>query len=100
MRLYKILNEEEYNVYLSTKNFEGSEKDLEDGFIHLSTWRQMFGTMEIHFINQSPLFIVALNEKLLRNELKWEPSRKSEVFPHYYGTLVQKQSVYCVKIKF
>ena len=56
MRLYKILNEEEYNVYLSTKNFEGSEKDLEDGFIHLSTWRQMFGTMEIHFINQSPLF--------------------------------------------
>jgi uncharacterized protein (DUF952 family) len=70
-----------------TGEFQGSEADRRDGFIHLSTADQVRETAEKHFAGQSDLVLVSVDVSKLGNWLKWEPSRGGALFPHLYGSL-------------
>lgn len=67
--------------------WSGSEVDLRDGFVHLSAWEQVLGTLEKHFGGQSDLQLVGVPEESVRNELRWEISRGGQEFPHLYREL-------------
>ena len=84
--LYKILSLEHWQAAKSKGVFEGSAVDLKDGFIHLSTAVQMRETAARHFAGQDGLVLVGFREDELPN-LKWEPSRGGDLFPHVYGTI-------------
>lgn len=65
----------------------GSADDLRDGFIHFSTATQVAETVRKYFFGQTGLFLIAVDTDQLGDELRWEPSRGGELFPHLYGEL-------------
>lgn len=67
--------------------FEPSDDDRRDGFVHLSTAEQLKGTLDRHFSGKSDLMLLAFDAARLGDELRWEPSRGGELFPHLYDNL-------------
>lgn len=65
-----------------------SDDDVRDGFVHLSRKSQVAGTLARHFAGQGDLVLLAVRvERLPEAALRWEPSRRGELFPHLYGRL-------------
>lgn len=90
--LYKILPAALWREAEARGAFEGSPVDLKDGFIHLSTSAQMRETAARHFAGQQELVLVGFKEEDLPN-LRWEPSRGGDLFPHVYGTIATSLAV-------
>jgi uncharacterized protein (DUF952 family) len=84
--LYKICSVAEWAEATAVGAFTGSEVDQRDGFIHLSAAHQVRDTAARHFAGRHGLVLVAYDGAALAN-LKWEPSRGGDLFPHVYGML-------------
>jgi uncharacterized protein (DUF952 family) len=67
--------------------YRGSADDIRDGFIHFSLPSQVAETAKKHFFGQTGLFLIAVDADALSDDLRWEPSRDDELFPHLYGEL-------------
>lgn len=65
--------------------FDGSPVDRRDGFIHFSTAAQVGATAAKHFAGVEDLLLVAVSSDWL--DIRWEPSRGGDLFPHLYGPL-------------
>ncbi len=72
---------------MAAGEYRGSAVDERDGFIHFSTAEQVAETAAKHFAGQTDLILVAVDGDALGGELKWEPSRGGDLFPHLYGPL-------------
>jgi uncharacterized protein (DUF952 family) len=90
--LYKILPAGQWRAAQARGVFEGSAIDLKDGYIHLSTGAQMRETAARHFAGQDGLLLVGFREADLPN-LRWEPSRGGDLFPHVHGTIATALAV-------
>jgi uncharacterized protein (DUF952 family) len=97
--LYKILSAAEWRQAEASGQFEGSAVDLKDGFIHLSAAHQVRETAARHFAGQHGLVLVAFREADLAN-LKWEPSRGGDLFPHVHGVIPAGVAVLVVPLPF
>lgn len=84
--VFKILSGEAWREAEVTGRLPWSAKDLEDGFVHLSTAEQVAETARRHFAGQVGLVLVELDAAKL-SELRWEPSRGGALFPHVYGEI-------------
>lgn len=58
--------------------------DAADGFLHLSAPHQLRGTAHKHFATQTDLVLLRLDPARIP-ELRWEPSRGGDLFPHAYA---------------
>ena len=67
--------------------FRGAPVDLADGFVHFSTAEQVVETAARHFAGQHDLVLAAIDAQALGEELRWEPSRGGDLFPHLYAPL-------------
>jgi uncharacterized protein (DUF952 family) len=85
--IYKIMHRADWMAACDSASYEGSPDDKRDGFIHFSTATQVPGTLEKHFAGQEGLVIAAFDPKGFGAALRWEASRKGELFPHLYATL-------------
>ena len=85
--IYKICERASWRLAEQTGTYRGSQADARDGFIHFSTAAQLAGTMAKHFSGQRELLLVAVDADGLGANLKWEPSRGGELFPHLYAAL-------------
>lgn len=85
-RIYKIVPEVLWRTAEAQGRFEGSPVDLADGFIHFSTAAQVEETARRHFHGQDGLVLAAFESQGL-GDLRWEPSRGGDLFPHLYGPL-------------
>ena len=83
----KIVTRDEWEAARKSGEFHGAAIDLKDGYIHFSTASQVRETAAKHFADQDGLYLVAIDETVLGDQLKWEPSRGGALFPHLYGTL-------------
>jgi uncharacterized protein (DUF952 family) len=83
--VYKIFRQEEWQAFQQEGHFKGSEDDLRDGFIHLSTQQQVDGVIERFFAGVRPLYVAEFSEPELLQKLKWEDSGSGELYPHLYG---------------
>ncbi|MGE3247801.1 MAG: DUF952 domain-containing protein [Beijerinckiaceae bacterium] len=82
--IYKIATAEQWSAAEACGRFDGAPVDLADGFIHFSTAAQARETAAKHFAGQTGLVLAALDADALGAELKWEPSRGGDLFPHLY----------------
>ena len=87
MRIYKILPRREWEAAWNERVYLGSEVDRTDGFIHFSTAGQAQETARRHFAGQRGLVVLEVEADDLAPDLRWEPSRGGELFPHLYGVL-------------
>ena len=85
--IYKICPQQLWNDAVANGVFPGAEIDVQDGFIHFSAAHQVQETARKHFHGQTNLVLVAVEESVLGDKLKWETSRGGDLFPHLYGPL-------------
>ncbi|MFN3521855.1 MAG: DUF952 domain-containing protein [Phenylobacterium sp.] len=86
MRVYKILSRAEWAAARAAGRFEGSAVDLADGYIHFSTAAQAQATAAKWFAGQDDLVVLEVEADDLP-DLKWEPARGGDLFPHLYRPL-------------
>jgi uncharacterized protein (DUF952 family) len=84
---YKIISATELEQMKSAGVFHGSAVDVADGYIHLSTKDQLAETLAKHFSGKTGLVILAVDLSRVTAEIRWEPSRGGQLFPHIYGPL-------------
>lgn len=87
MLIFKIFRRPEWNAFRAAGETRGAPVDLADGYIHLSTSAQVAETAARHFATESDLVLVAVDGERLGADLKWEPSRGGQLFPHLYRAL-------------
>ena len=83
--IYKICSNSEWEKALEEGFYKGSETDIKDGYIHFSTKEQLKETVDKHFKKQENLIIITFNTTDLVENIKWEPARNGDLFPHCYG---------------
>ena len=83
--IYKICDAELWDAAVTDGHFTGAEIDIQDGYIHFSTATQAEETARRHFKNREGLVLVAIDPTRL--DVKWEPSRGGDLFPHLYDRL-------------
>jgi uncharacterized protein (DUF952 family) len=83
-RAFKILTRDQWAELAGSGAFDGAPIDLSDGYIHLSTDAQWRETAQKHFAGQSDLVLAEINLDTL-GDVRWEPSRGGDLFPHVYG---------------
>ncbi len=87
MPIFKIFRRSEWDAFRAAGTTRGAPIDLTDGYIHFSTAGQVTETAAKHFAAESDLVLVAVDPDRLGAELRWEPSRGGQLFPHLYREL-------------
>lgn len=87
MLVYKIFRTPEMEAFTKVGRTAGAPVDLADGYVHLSTSKQVAETLSRHFAGETGLWLLALEADTL-SDLKWEPSRGGDLFPHLYRDLM------------
>ena len=95
--IYKICTKLELNEAKGKKQFHGSKKDFDDGFIHFSGEEQVEGTLKKYYSNQTELILLKV-DTLKLNHLIWEQASDGNMFPHLYSTLDLSDVVEEIKI--
>ena len=83
--IYKICDVDLWKKAKAEGHFIGAEIDLRDGFIHFSTAEQLDETLSLHFEGVENLLLLTIDGRRL--DLKWEPARNGNLFPHLYDIL-------------
>ena len=83
----KIFRTDEWDQLQSDGETAGAPVDVADGYVHFSTAEQVRETAARHFAGEVGLVLVAVDERTLGKDLKWEPSRGGALFPHLYRKL-------------
>ena len=84
--IYKICSKSELEEAKTKNKFEGSKKDLEDGFIHFSGEDQVEGTLKKYYTDQKELVLLKI-DTLKLDHLIWEQASDGNMFPHLYSSL-------------
>ena len=95
--VYRICTKKEWEFFKEKKTWQGSNKDIDDGFIHLSDREQVNQTLKRYFSNQKNLVLLILKTDTLNN-LIWEKSTNNEKYPHLYSNLVLENVLDCKEI--
>lgn len=85
--VFKIAVSAEWLEAIYCGMYIGSQDDVRDGYIHLSTADQVAGTLARHFKAQTDLLLIAFAANDIQDGLRWERSPNGGLFPHYYGAL-------------
>lgn len=87
MLIYKIFRAPEWEALAADGSTRGAPIDLADGYIHFSTAAQAQETAAKHFAGVDGLVLAAVEAETLGDNLRWEPSRGGQDFPHLYRPL-------------
>lgn len=94
MAYYKILRASEWEAFAAKGYTTGSQADVADGYIHLSTAEQVEETARRHFAGEEGLVLLTLDRTRLTPMLRWEPSRGGQLFPHLYRELAMEDVLF------
>lgn len=84
--VYRLILADDWARALAAGIVAPSAHDARDGFIHLSTRAQLEGTARRYFAGRTDLLALEMRASGL-GDLRFEPSRHGERFPHLYGDL-------------
>jgi uncharacterized protein (DUF952 family) len=85
--IFKIVPEPLWRAAEAAGRFDGSPVDIADGYIHFSTADQAEETARRHFHGQTSLLLAAFKVSSFGGDLRFEPSRGGDLFPHLYAAL-------------
>lgn len=85
--IYKVLATSLAAAARAEGVLHGAPVDLDDGFIHFSTAAQLRETLRLHFAGQGDLELLCVRTSAVAGDLRWEPSRGGQLFPHLYAPL-------------
>ena len=89
--IYKVLTLSEWKLAKETGVII-TNVDKNDGFVHLSTARQLNATLSMYFKDSSKVMLLEVNHNKVQKILKYEPtnpgSSRKGFFYHLYGELL------------
>ncbi|HKY69744.1 MAG TPA: DUF952 domain-containing protein [Gammaproteobacteria bacterium] len=87
--LYKLVTQSQWKSMkqLGINYKQGSDLDQQDGYLHISTAKQIERISNKYFGDLENGKMIKLDYKKIENILKWEPNSKGEYFPHCYGQI-------------
>ena len=88
--LYKVLNKEEWDIAKSIGYIE-TELDKKDGYVHLSSSKQLALTLHLYFRELNNVVLLEINTENVKSKLTFEEDisgKRSGIFPHLYGKLL------------
>ena len=85
--IYKIVDAAHWLSAQNKTHLPPMAIDQADGYMHFSTASQLAKTLQLYFAGQKDVAILAIEIAALPVELKWEPSRGGDLFPHLYAPL-------------
>lgn len=85
--IFKICPETLWREAEAAGLFKGAPIDIIDGYLHFSTAQQVRETAARHFAGQDDLLLIAIDAERLGPDLRYEPSRGGDLFPHLYAPL-------------
>ncbi len=85
--IYHMCRADEWAEAKRTGSYGGSSQDKADGFIHFSSKAQVATSAAKHRRGQPEILLLAVATEPLGGDLRWEPSRGGQLFPHLYGPL-------------
>jgi uncharacterized protein (DUF952 family) len=85
--IYKICIRSLWREAEASGRFDGAPIDVQDGYLHFSTVSQVHETAARHFAGQNDLLLIAIDAEQLGQNLRYEPSRGGDLFPHLYAPL-------------
>lgn len=84
---YKLVDRAEWTAAREAGAYAGSAVDRADGYIHLSSAEQLPETARRHYAGRTGLMLVAVDLRVLGDDLRWEASRGGALFPHLHAPL-------------
>jgi uncharacterized protein (DUF952 family) len=91
MLIYKILRPADWAALERDGETAGAPVDVADGFVHFSTSAQLAETLRRHFAGETGLMLLAVDADALGADLRWEPARQGELFPHLHRRLCRAE---------
>lgn len=89
--IYKVLTLSEWKLAKETGVII-TNVDKNDGFVHLSTARQLNATLSMYFQDSSKVMLLEVSHNKVKKILKYEPtnsgSSRKGFFYHLYGDLL------------
>ena len=89
--IYKVLTLNEWKLAKETGVII-TNVDKNDGFVHLSTARQLNATLSMYFQDSSKVMLIEVSHNKVKKILKYEPtnsgSSRKGFFYHLYGDLL------------
>ncbi|MBI1364402.1 MAG: DUF952 domain-containing protein [Alphaproteobacteria bacterium] len=85
--MYRLIAAADWQAARSAGLVPLRDIDRRDGYLHLSTGDQVLETARLHFAGAADLVALEIDESALEGDIKFEPARGGELFPHLYGTL-------------
>ena len=89
--IYKVLTLNEWKIAKETGVII-TNVDKNDGFVHLSTARQLNATLSMYFQDSSKIMLLEVSHNKVKKILKYEPtnsgSSRKGFFYHLYGELL------------
>ncbi len=85
--VYRIATRSDWTQAQARGSYAGQAHDARDGFLHLSTRAQVAGTLDAHYPERAGLVLLEIEVSQIAAQLRFEPSRRGELFPHLYGAL-------------
>ena len=96
--IYKICSSSDWIKAKKSSRFNGTKKDKLDGYIHFSNKSQVLPTLKKYFSNEKDKLILLKVKTTKLDNLYWEKSRDSLLFPHLYSYLNLKYVAKVYKI--
>lgn len=88
--IFKVLRPAEWAQLQAEATTRGAPVDVVDGFVHFSTAAQLPVTLSKHFGTEGDLVLLACDPDQMGDDLRWEPSRGGDLFPHLYRALTMQ----------
>lgn len=85
--IYKIVTATHWLASQDLDHIPPMPVDIGDGYMHFSTANQLSKTLELYFSGETGVVILAIRTLQVDENLKWEPSRGGDLFPHLFAPL-------------
>ena len=84
--IFKVIDKDEWQKAKQTGTYNGSEKDIKDGYIHFSEEQQVKETLNKYYKNKENLILLKVHTLNLEH-LLWEQASNGDMYPHLYSSL-------------
>tara|TARA_Y100001958_G_C21038436_1_gene408903 strand:+ start:200 stop:571 length:372 start_codon:yes stop_codon:yes gene_type:complete len=84
--IFKIIEKDEWQKVKKLGKYNGSDKDIKDGYIHFSEEDQIPETLRKYYTNKDNLILIKVNAFKL-DHLLWEQASNGDMYPHLYSPL-------------
>lgn len=96
--IYHLAAVADWQAALADGLYRGSPDDIRDGFMHFSTGLQVAESAARHRAGRTDQILICVRSAALGPDLRWEPSRGGQLFPHLHAPLDVAKAVSAVPL--